>query len=157
MGFRLNEVSCWIVSVVVAALIFTADTFLAGAEFKRPINYILAGLVSVYLLTSTHVCLRLIGWLSARKALSRVLVVVVTTALLLALSWSVFGAYFFATAKLGYESTEHLRLDIFVRQALQIQVGSVPLLCALLVKKEGGIDLIAAVVVAAFIMIVANF
>lgn len=157
MDFRLNEAGRWVAAIVMAAAVFLASGFLVGAELEQPTSYLVAGLMSMYLLASSYMCLRLVSWLCSRKTPSRVLVVLATAGFLLAISWSVFGAYFGIAARLGYESKEHLGIEIFVRQTLRIHLGSIPMLCALLVKKEGRFDLVASLFIAALIMIFAIF
>ena len=140
-----------------AASVFLMSAFLVGAEFKQSTSYLFAGLLPVYLMVSSYMSLRFVNWLDARKAFSRLLAVLTSAGLLLTLSWVVFGAYFVTAARLGYESTEHLGLEILVRKALQVQIGLIPLLCALLVRKEGKIDLVVSLIVAVLIMVIAIF
>ncbi|MFK3650440.1 hypothetical protein ACI2IY_18685 [Lysobacter enzymogenes] len=155
MDFRLNEPGRWVAAIVIAASVFLVSGFLVEAELRQSTSYLVAGLMSMYLLASSYVCLRLASWLCGRKTSSRVLVVLSVGGFLLAISWSVFGAYFVMAARLGYESKEHLGIEIFVREALRIHLGLTPMLCAVLVKKEGRVDLVASLVVAALIMLFA--
>lgn len=66
----------------------------------------------------------------------------------LALSWIVFGRYFYLSITHGLQSTDQLTVDFILRKALQVQQVIVLLISLLMIKRGGKADLVVSLLMA---------
>jgi hypothetical protein len=156
MDSRLTEKNASIGALIFAVLTLMAGVFSAKSNLGQTTVILFLGLMCVYTFASNYICLRMVGFLSGRRYFNRVTIVFVVAALLLAMSWIVFGAYFQLVRGGGFESAEHLVVDVLMRTILRIQVAAMPLFCAF-IARGGWWDLMVSICVAVLIIIFTIF
>ncbi|KAB8184789.1 hypothetical protein FKV24_010885 [Lysobacter maris] len=149
MECRFNSARCWWLATASAAVAYSLAVWPTAGEIGgRPFALIL-GLLPAYLVLSNYAVLRLVSWIDSRRSsFGKLAGLIASMALLLAVSWAVFGRYFHLSTVQGYISQGHLAADFFIRRALQVQQSIVILAALLGVRKGGAGDLVAALLVA---------
>jgi len=144
MAYRLTHTGRGIASAFIATLLPIAAVVIIGEEFRRPLSYLVFGLLWAYIFSSSYLCLRMTKGLDGRRASGKTVAVLVSAALALAMSWVIFGAYFYITARLGFESVEHLKIDLALKLMLHLQIALLSLLCGFLAPQRNRSDLVVS-------------
>ncbi|MBB1059776.1 hypothetical protein H4F98_04240 [Lysobacter spongiae] len=107
------------------------------------------GMLVSYLVMSTYLVFRAVVWIDARSLrFGKVAGIWVSTLLLLATSWAVFGRYFYLSSAYGLQSSDQMVVDFVVRRSLQVQLVIMVLLSLFGIRKGSTIDLVASLLIA---------
>ncbi len=149
MAFHLNNKLCWCLAVASAAITSTLAIWPVVKDAGSQSFALLLGLLPAYLVLSSYLGFRLISWIDSREMkFGKVAGVVLSMLFLLAVSWAVFGRYFYLSAAHGLQSEDQLTADFVLRRAMQVQQMIVVLLSLIGIKKGGTIDLVISLLMA---------
>lgn len=154
MAFHLNNKLCWALAGVAAAIASMLAMWPVAKDVEGQPFALLLGLLPVYLLLSNYWGVRLISWIDFKgMKFGKAAGVLLPLLLLFAISWAVFGRYFYLSAAYGMQSVDQMTIHFVLRKALQVQQVIIVLLSLWGIRKGGTADLVASLSIASVVVV----